>query len=72
MDVLSLFGNIHLISQRYILTNIDNKINILTDKGIYKPVFPAADLPDSLITFVHDDIMGTKYSKDSRFRSTQC
>ncbi len=44
--------------------NIDNKINILTEKGIYKPVF-TKNGHDSLIKFEHNKKWGKKISNDS-------
>ena len=53
-------------SAYYNTINIDGKVNILTAKGIYKPIFPTGNnLSDSLITFVHDTDWGNKYTRDS-------
>ncbi len=45
---------------------INNKINILTSKGIYKPIFPnKKNYTDSLIKFLHDKTWGNFISNDS-------
>ena len=51
----------------YRITKVDKKINILTEKGVYKPVFPESHLPDSLIKFVHDETWGDYFTKDSNY-----
>ncbi len=43
----------------------NNEVKILTQRGIYKPVFPDSNQPDSLCTFVHDNIFKNNINHDS-------
>jgi serine phosphatase RsbU (regulator of sigma subunit) len=53
-------------TQRVKIVNFDNKLNVLTSKGIYKPSKKENDSNDStLITFEHDKSWGKYFTSDS-------
>lgn len=50
---------------RLSIAKVNNQINIFTHKGVYKPVFPQAGMPDSLIEFEHNKFWGRTFTQDS-------
>ena len=65
---ITIFGNKSGLPNSKIMQAIfiNNKINIFSDKGIYKPILNnKTQIYDSLTHFEHDNFWGTYFTKDS-------